>query len=556
MALMALAMLLSAGLVQAESSWQQWVDETLRTPGPEKGKASVQRLPPPAPTTSEQVREIFLALEPLEREELQHLVERQPPASPVLPFLHLMLGDRAVAAGDEKSAQSLWQKASQDPHVKSEALRRLATNTQDPEMIVAGLMIPMSGPSASMGNTLVMAARKALADHRDVNIHLEVADSGGNATTAKAAVENLVSRGSQVILGPVFHPEAVAAAKAAKAANVPIIPFNPRAEILASGGSIHLNAFHPDAQARVMARYAVQQAGLKRFAILAAASDYGQLQAQTFANEVVALGGIVTRSVLFPETETDFSNALKMLVNMDAEGIKSRLAAGRSAMLSDPLDRPPPRSEKELEPLVDFDALFLPATAKQVRMIAPQAALFQIRSPKTRFLGTSLWNRPELLEEAETLTGAIFCDIDMDNREQFTAVHRKILGVAPVPALSMLTYDSIAILAQLLRDQRLSGQPWPQGLTRESGFHGSAGPVRFLPDGTSERYYHFYNIQDKKIVLMNIPAQNGAPEPGAGHAAPEEHGGGGSESNVEQTSPDSRTTTVDSPNAHLPSTRE
>ncbi|MBF0627545.1 MAG: penicillin-binding protein activator [Magnetococcales bacterium] len=535
------------------SFWQRLITETLNAPEPAKGKAAIQKLPP-APTSPTQIRALLLALEPLEQAQLQLLLLRQPPSSPLLPFLNLILGDRAAALGDETEAQNLWKKAVGTPALNTEASRRLANDTKDQERIVAGLMIPMSGPSAAMGNTLVMAARKALADHRDVNLHLEVADSGGNAETAKAAVENLVARGSQIILGPVFHPEAMAAAKAAKAANIPIIPLNPRLEILEAGGSVHLNAFHPDAQARVMARYAIGK-GLKRFAILAADSDYGQLQAQTFANEVVALGGIVARSVLFPDQETDFSNALKMLVNLEPENVKSRLASARSAMLIDPLDRPLPRSEKELEPLIDFDALFLPATAKQARMIAPQAALFQIRASQVALLGTSLWNRPELLEEAETLAGATFCDIDMDAREQFAASHRKILGVAPIPALSMLTYDGIAMLAQLLRDQRLGGTEWHQGLTREVGFHGSAGPVRLLPDGISERFYHLYRVQEKKIVSLNLPAQNGAPDASRSPRAV-------SEENVHLEPVDDPQTqdlpapTRESPNAPLPTAKE
>ncbi|MBF0272984.1 MAG: penicillin-binding protein activator [Magnetococcales bacterium] len=555
-----LTALLMAGTFPAhagpvESPWQRLIQETLNAPQPSRDKATIVRIPP-APTTPEQIREALLALEPLERKQLQTLLSRQPASSPLLPFVNLLLGDRAAAAGDEAEAQSLWKKAALNPSLNPEAMRRLSQENQEQSGITAGLMIPMSGASASMGNTLVMAARKALADHRDVNLHLEVADSGGSAESAKAAVENLVSRGSQVIIGPVFHPEAVAAAKAAKAANIPIITLNPRTEILAVGGSTHLNAFHPDAQARVMARYAVQQAGLKRFAILAADSDYGQLQAQTFANEVVALGGIVNRSILFPEKETDFSNALKMLVSLDPEAVKGRLTSARSAMLLDPLDRPAPRSEKELEPLIDFDALFLPATAKQARMIAPQAALFQIRTPQIALLGTSLWNRPELLEEADTLAGATFCDINMDAREQFGAAHKKILGVAPVPALSMLTYDGIAILAQLLRDQRLGGPEWHQGLTRDNNFHGSAGPVRFLPDGSSERFYHLYRVQERKIVPLDLPAQNGAPDPGrVGHGNQEETG-------LQEAEPETPSQDLpassggESINTPLPSTRE
>ncbi|MBF0181207.1 MAG: penicillin-binding protein activator [Magnetococcales bacterium] len=479
------------------SPWQRLVHDFLNASGQDSARAFLQRIPP-TPSAPDQIRELLLALEPLSREQIKTLLDRQPKGSSLLPFLHLVLGDRLAAAGEEQAAQQAWQKASQSQLVNAEAMRRIANEANAADAVVAGLMIPLTGPSAAMGNNLILAARKALADYRDVNLHLEVEDSGANETTAQEAVRKLAGRGSRIIIGPIFHAAALGAARAAAASQIPIITLNPRQEILSAGGNVFLNAFQPDAQARIMARHAMRTARLQRFAILAADSDYGRLQAQTFAEEVTALGGTVTRSILFPEQETDFSNALKMIVQTDPEGAKRRAAQGAG---------------KELGPLIDFEALYLPATARQVRLIAPQAALHGIVSPGIALLGSSLWNRPELLEESESLQGAIFCDIDQNSRDQFNASHQKTLGIAPVPALSMLVYDSIAVLAQLLRDQRLGGPQWQEGITRPNGFHGSAGLVRFLDNGLSERNLHLYRIDGKRIVPVGAPPGGGAQNP-------------------------------------------
>ncbi|MEO5330962.1 MAG: penicillin-binding protein activator [Magnetococcus sp. YQC-5] len=494
-----------------QSPWQSLINDFLQDSRHHSSRSYLQRTPP-TPSAPDQIRELFLALAPLSRDQLKTLLDRQPPSSALLPFIHLVLGDRAAADGEEKEAHLHWQKASLSTLVNTEAMLRLANDANPKDSFVAGLMIPLSGASASMGTNLIMAARKALADYRDVNIHLEVADSGGSAASAQAAVKNLIARGSKIIIGPIFHPEAIAAAKTAAAHNIPIMPLNPRQEILAAGGAVYLNAFQPDSQARIMARHAFKDAGLRRVAILAADTDYGQLQAQTFIDEFMALGGEITHSVLFPEQETDFSTAIKMLVHLDPDAVKARLAAPKTGAL-DPMDRPAPRSEKNLEPLVDFEALFLPTTAKQARQIASQASLFNIRSPGIALLGASLWNRPELLEETDFLLGGTFCDINQTVRDHFNAICQKILGVTPIPALSMLTYDSIVILAQLLRDQRLGGVEWHQGFTRSTGFYGSAGPVRFLTNGVSERLYHLYQIEEKRTVFLPAPPQNGAPDP-------------------------------------------
>ncbi len=489
----------------AESIWKRTIDDYLNSYNPNPAQRFIQRTPP-TPASPEQIRELFLALAPLSQERLQTLLDRQPPTSSLLPFLHLVLGDRAAIAGDEEKAQSLWQKAAQAPIVSDEAMRRI-TNIPDSNdtPLIAGLMLPLTGQSSGLSNNLIMAARKALADYRDVNIHLEVTDSGNTPETAKTAVQSLISRGSQIIIGPIFHPEALAAASEASAQDIPILTLNPRRDILLKPGITFTNAFLPAAQARIMARYAINEAGLTRLAILAPDTDYGRLLAKTFTEEVSLLGGTITHSVLFPEDETDFSIAIKMLVHLAPNDVTARLASGQ--------EQPPAHSEKELKPQIDFDALFLPTSAKQAQMIAPQAIQFNILATNTTLLGVSLWNRTKLLNESKALVGSLFCDINQNLRDQFNTAYQKTLGVAPIPALSMLTYDSVAILAQLLRDQRLGGDAWRSGLTREIGFYGSAGAVRFLENGISERFYHLYQIEEKQIVFLPSLPQNGTQDP-------------------------------------------
>lgn len=453
------------------------------------------------PFTQERTRLLLQQAGLQSKDHLQTLLTFQPPGSLLTPFLQLYLADQLAKNEQEEEAQALWQQALNTELTSMEARRRLHPNVQETPLMV-GLLLPLSDRWTNLGKHLIKSAYKALMDHRDANIELIIADSGASAEVSREAVMMLHSKGVQVIIGPVFHTATQAAIEVAAIQNIPLISMNPHREGDMPLPNIYANAFHPEQQARAMARYAVLVKKHHRIAILAPESDYGRSVARLFTDEVESLGESVVRVVHYPDKSLDFSPWIKALVHMDPKMLPKRLSDARHTLVLDPTDLPPPTKREDLEPWADFDALFLPVTAKEIRLIAPQAAFFNIISPHVELLGTALWNRPELLESGtDYLRGAVFCDTQMAEREYFDQTFNKAFGEKST-LLSSLTYDSVAILAQLLRDQRLGGPSWSKGLTRTSGFLGSSGRVRFLDNGQSRRPYHLFKIKRKKIQFL------------------------------------------------------
>ncbi|MBF0187427.1 MAG: ABC transporter substrate-binding protein [Magnetococcales bacterium] len=548
----------------AEDAWRRLLESYFTANDPELTLLFLGILPQPS-LTPVQARQLLQKASLLSRENLQKRLTDQPPGSRLTPFLLLALGDRLMTSGDDESARVLWQKSAgalqlnaESSEISSlianEVQRRMHGRLDLPSTVAGGsgpaamrigLLAPLSGRLAPLGRSVVQAAQKALSDHRDVPLSIVTADTSGDPDMAREAVNRLAAEGVQAFVGPVLHEPAKAAAAAALAHGLPIITLNAHTDILQVNADpsvtaapvaqpepdqqrlseenlwslepesdtgnqrfdtgqrqIFLNAFHPDQQARVMARYAVMTLKRTRIAIFAPDSNYGRLTARIFAEETHSLGGTVVRTLFFSPKGPDFSKEIKKLVHLDPDRAGQRLYAGRKVAPLDPSDPPIPKTTRALDPWIDFDALFLPGTAEQVRLIAPQASFFSLRMPDVAFLGTALWNRDKLLTEGtDYLKGAVFCDTDALAKTRFRTNFKKVWGQEANP-VTLLSYDGVAVVAQLLRDQRLGGPDWRSAITRPMGFNGVAGPIRFLPEGVSRRSYHLFTVTKEGIESM------------------------------------------------------
>ncbi|MEG3638670.1 penicillin-binding protein activator [Magnetococcus sp. PR-3] len=449
-------------------------------------------------------------------ERLEVLLKQQPTDRPLItPYLALALGDARWKQGDQQGARKLWQMVlakSRWTPLTREARHRL-TPDRNPTMQL-GLLLPLTGQYGHLGNNALQGVQQALADYPDVPLSLFVGDTKGDEIITEKVVRGLVDQGVELMLGPIFHYEAATAARTAVTLQRPIIVLNPRKSIANIDPAsrpgqqnrlrwIYLNAFDPEQQARDMAHYAVKVEGRRRIAFLAPDSDFGKLSVLAFRNEAIKLGATVLEPYYFPEDSRDFSPWLKKMVHVDRDMVAKRLRRASRYRSLDPADPPAATDKDEVQPWADFDAIFLPVPAHQARLIAPQLAFYNVRTPSVSLLGMPLWNSPELMAEGtDYLKGAVFTDLPADRKLTFDNNYRRHWQQDP-STLAMLAYDSVVTVAQLMRDMRmekLNHRYWLSQLSRGEGFAGITGPLRYMPDGRSVRSYPYYEIGDGKII--------------------------------------------------------
>ena len=152
------------------------------------------------------------------------------------------------------------------------------------------------------------------------------------------------------------------------------------------------------------------QKGLKKFAILYPNDKYGIEYAQLFWNSVLARQGQIVAVQTYTKEETDFREQIQRMVGTFYKN-------DRKAEFNEKLrlwKKEFPNSRRNipnnlLEPLVFFDALFIPDGVKVLGQVAPMLAYNDIEN--MILLGTNLWNTPLLPQRAgQFLRSPIFVD--------------------------------------------------------------------------------------------------------------------------------------------------
>jgi branched-chain amino acid transport system substrate-binding protein len=309
------------------------------------------------------------------------------------------------------------------------------------------LLLPLSGPSAALGQAMLNAAQMALFDLADDRLELLTRDTQGSAAGATSAAQSVIAGGAQLILGPLLQAEVEAVKPIAQAARVPVIAFSTATQL--AGGGTYLMGFTPDQDINRVTAYAHSK-GLERFAVLAPRSAYGEIVANAVQAAVTANAATLVRVEFYDPTINDMAQAVRRF-------------AGQGH---------------------DFDALFLPEGGARLKALAPQLPYFNIDPSKVKFLGTGLWDEPGLGTEP-SLDGGWYAAPAPASRAAFERRYQELYKTKPA-RLATLGYDATALAAVLTRA--------PQGadfstatLTSPNGFAGIDGIFRLRTDGLVQR---------------------------------------------------------------------
>ena len=361
------------------------------------------------------------------------------------------------------------------------------TQTDLDSRIRVGLLLPLSGAQARLGQALLNAAQLALFDVAGEGFALVVGDTRGTPAGAITAAQEVLAKGAQLILGPLFATSVEAMAATARTANVNVIAFSN--DRLVAGDGVFVVGLGPRPQIKRLIGYAVSQA-LTRLAVLAPDTPYGVAVLEAARDTAAETGAELTRVVLYKADAADLSPEVRLLADYDArhqELLKQRqLLAARD-------DDAAILALKRLDGLEtlgppDFQAVILPDGGRRLQAIAPLLAYFDVDPAEIRFLGTALWDDPALGSEPALQRGWFTAPTPV-LWTSFRARYKETFGDAP-PRLATLSYDTTALAAVLAR-RALESRQEPEFsqivITQPSGFAGIDGVFRFLPTGEVER---------------------------------------------------------------------
>jgi ABC-type branched-subunit amino acid transport system substrate-binding protein len=430
-------------------------------------------------------------------------------------------------------------------------MKELESRTRvDPWLI--GCILPLTGPYGTFGNRALTGIELALQRfnaQRDVNpIQLLIQDSQGDPSETAMAVETLVlGHGVVGIIGPMITSES--AAIKAQALKVPIMTLTQKPNITVTGDYVFRNFLTLSLQVKAVVNYAVEDLGFEKFAILYPEERYGVSFMNRFWDELISHGAEVVGIESYGTEQTDFSDAIRKLVGLyhprpeeppeeeiEDEGVWDRFLASeqeksgwldtqgtpetKDDTFSDQDELPPdaqatPEEEgqeewleekEELEPIIDFQAIFIPDSFDKVGLIAPQLLFHDVAG--VLLLGTNLWHSDELIHMARGyVQGAIvpdgfFVNSPSPRVQDFVNSYEEVFGSLP-GFLEAQAYDAAWILFEAANKPGVrSRRTLKEAIVGLQGFPGVTGLTSFDETGDVEKDLYLLKIDRSRFVQI------------------------------------------------------
>ncbi len=368
---------------------------------------------------------------------------------------------------------------------------------------VLGCILPLSGRYRIYGQKALWGIELAIgafeANNKDSDIRIVIKDSRGISQLAVKAVEDLVFKDNAIgILGPLLSITAEAASYRAQELRVPLITLSQKEGLPSIGDYIFRESLTNSLQAKALAGYVSQYLDLSKFAILYPKDPYGEELMNYFWDEVSREGGEIVAVEGYDPKQTDFGEEIKRLVGLYY--LDLRQEEKRKWEETE-------EGEWEPEPIIDFEAIFIPDYYDKVGLIAPQLAYYDVEG--VHLLGSNGWNYPQLIEMAgKYVEGAIFVDSffkDSLNPEIREFVRRFDATFSEEPEiLAAQAYDATRMVLTILKQQRVSSRPaLREGLLSLSKYPGVSGNTSFTSNGELNKDLFILKVEGGKIIQVS-----------------------------------------------------
>ena len=376
---------------------------------------------------------------------------------------------------------------------------------------VVGCLLPLSGTFAIYGEEVLNgiqlgAGMLQVTDGRDGAIReLVIKDTEGDPEKAVSALEDLVENEKVIaVIGPLSSRTAPAVARKAQVLGVPIITLSQRDGITEEGDMVFRNFLTPSREVDKLVQTAISEMGIRRFCILYPDNPYGRFLMNLFWDRLDQAGGVVTAVESYKMDETDFASQIKKSVGLfypRPYSVVRELMEMRNPEAEESIIFP-----EEPQPIIDFEAVFIPDNFQKVAMIAPQLVYHDVLD--IQLLGTSLWQSDKLIELAgDYIQGSVFTSGFFENRDRpdvlhFVETYTSNFDTAP-GILAATGYDTIRFIEMLLAEGTVyTRRDVRDRLLSNEGMQGVTGRISFNASGEVEKDPFLVTISGGRMKIF------------------------------------------------------
>lgn len=481
--------------------------------------------------------------------DVAQLAQDTQPTNPAWPTLQFKLARIYFHLRDwehlEPALAALLQQAPQSAYAQdARALQTRIAHLGQVNPKVVGVVLPMSGRYQPFGEAVLRGIKLAL-DGTDVQ--LVVKDDAGDPARAATAVEQLAfDDGAIAALGPLLTDDAKRAAVTAEELALPILTMTRSESITDIGPHVFRNMLTNSAQAKALADWASQTLGYKSFGVLYPNIPYGVELANDFWDAVKKDGGTMRAAESYQNDQTTFTAEAKKLVGRYYLEDRSEYIQGARELNHGTLDsfhkhKAFEKLRSNLDPVVDFEALFIPDDWRRVGLIAPALAVEDIitnacdprdlaRIKKTTgkkhlktvtLLGANQWSSPkgpdgvpELIARAGKFVN---CAVYVDGfyagsahpaTQRFVKAYQDVNKGGPAPGLLEASgYDSARMLREVIDQKRpATREALRDALEQVKGFDGATGVTSFNAQREAEKPLFFLRVINGQLHELDPKA--------------------------------------------------
>lgn len=341
----------------------------------------------------------------------------------------------------------------------------------------AAILLPLSGAYQSVGTELRKAVDMAvisLAPPQFEVIYIDTAKAPAEAANIAIAAD------ADVIIGPVFSSHTAAIAPIAIENRIPVLSFSNNSTITNPG--VWIMGQQPEHEMEAVLNYAMASLAAienippeeARIAIVTNDTAYGRTLRDYSIRHLTTAGAAPPAQLLLDQSVLENENRLQQSIRQFARWTKEN-------------------------PSPEFDMVIICGDADFTLTVAPVLVWHDLDPAKVRFVGSSQWNRADMITEP-SLQGGLYATLPTDRRQRFEKVWNTYF-TEPPGDLAPLGFDAVAVASLMTGDETIDNEDMSNNedtannvLLRETGFAGFSGVFRFYPDGSHRRHLEVRQI--------------------------------------------------------------
>lgn len=375
------------------------------------------------------------------------------------------------------------------------------------EPLRIGVIAPLSGQHGIYGRAVLQGAECGAGlkspCEAPTNVELVSRDSQGLPARAAEAVRELAGTEKvAAIVGPLMSVTVMEAAQESERLGIPMISLSQRGGVAEVGPHVYRLAMDAEAQINALARYAVKEANLQRFAILLPNNKFGRVYGDLFRSAVNTLGGTVVVERRYAENLSKLIEANQKAEAAGATGTApGPMRVGRDGVVE--IDGTAETTTiPKLAAIQGVDAIFIPDSYRT--LVAMVAQYGKKLFGGAKLLGVNRWNNAGILAAGSAVEGAIFVDgffKDSANvpTQRFVSTFTQAYGIAPT-VLEAQAYDAVQVLAEVSGRSARSPAQVQRALQRLKHYRGVTGGMSFDPSGSAQKELFVLTVSGGRIA--------------------------------------------------------